>query len=87
MTQAPAEMPPEAAASVETEQPQQPAPPQGPVVEVSPYPNVYTILLFVAIAALALAVGVVLWKLTADPPSGYGYTLQQLFEPFKPPPI
>jgi hypothetical protein len=57
--------------------------PQGPIVQVRAQPNVYTVMLFVAIVALTLAVGVVLWRLTSDAPTGYGLTFGQMFEPIK----
>lgn len=60
-------------------------PSSGPVVEVKPQPNVYTMLLFIAIAALAAAVCVAVWKLMSAPPVGYGMQFGDLFNPFKPP--
>lgn len=62
-------------------------PSQGPVVEVKAQPNVYTVMLFVAILALALAVGVVLWRLMSPAPEGYGLEAGQLFQPLKNLPI
>jgi len=61
------------------------SPSQGPVVEVKPQPTVYTVLLVIAILALAVAIGVVLWKLMAAPPSGYGLKVGQLFQPLQGP--
>jgi hypothetical protein len=60
-------------------------PTRGPTVEVQPQPNVYTILLIVAIAALLVACGMVLWKLMSQLPVGYAMQIGQMFEPFKPP--
>jgi hypothetical protein len=59
---------------------------QPPTVEVRPQPNVYTVILLVAIIALGLAVGVVFWKLTSPPPTGYGLKVGAMFEPFANPP-
>jgi len=59
-------------------------PPQGPVIQVKAQPDVYTILMLVAIIALAAAVVICGWKLTtpvAD--GGYGLTIGQLFESLK----
>jgi hypothetical protein len=57
-------------------------PAQGPVIEVRPQPNVYTILLMVAVVALAAAVSVAAWKLMSQPPVGYGLQLGDLFKSF-----
>ncbi len=46
-------------------------------------PNIYTLLLIIAILALALTVGVVLWNLLATPPDGYGMSFGDLFTPFE----
>ncbi len=59
-------------------------PAQGPVVEVRPQPNVYTILLLIAIIALGIAVGVCYWKLTSPPAAGgYGMEFGEFFEPLR----
>jgi hypothetical protein len=60
-------------------------PSQGPVIEVRPQPNIYTVLLLVAILVLLVAIGVVLWKLTSPMPNGYDMRLVELFKPFEPP--
>lgn len=60
-------------------------PSQSPLVETRPQPNVYTVLLFVAVVALAVAIGVALWKLMSAPPTGYGLRVGDLFKPFVPP--
>ena len=57
--------------------------PQTPVVTVRPQANVYSVLLVVAIVALAVTVGVCLWRLLAQIPSGYGLELKQLFGTLK----
>ena len=55
-------------------------PTQGPVVEVKAQPTVYTVLLLVAIFALAIAIGVVMYHLTADTAAGgYGLTVGEIF--------
>jgi len=48
---------------------------QGPVVQVKPQPNVYTVLLIVAIVVLALATGVVLY----DMMTSYGMSFGDIF--------
>jgi len=59
--------------------------PSSPVVETKPVANVYTVLLIVAILALALAIGVVGHRLTGPVTegraegAGYGLTVEQLF--------
>lgn len=62
------------------------SPTHGPVIEVRAQPNVYTILLLVAVIALAVAVGACLWKLTSPPPVGYGMEIKQFFDPIMPAP-
>ncbi|MCD6304464.1 MAG: hypothetical protein J7M21_05830 [Planctomycetes bacterium] len=59
--------------------------PQGPTIPVKPQPNIYTVMLLVAIIALAMAVVVVFWKLTSPPPVGYGMEFGDFFKPIKPP--
>jgi len=54
---------------------QQPAP-----VIRKPQPNIYTVLLIVAIIALAVTIGLVIYNLMADPPNGYGLEFGQLFK-------
>jgi hypothetical protein len=54
-------------------------PTQGQVIQVKPAPDVYTLLLLVAILVLAVAVGVSLYYLMANPPVGYGLTFGDLF--------
>jgi hypothetical protein len=49
-------------------------PPQGPVVKVKPQPDLYTLLLILAILILAVTIGVVLYDLMAN----YGMTLGEI---------
>lgn len=58
-------------------------PAQGPVVQIKPQPNIYTMLIYIAILALAVAIGVGLYALMAEPPAGYGMTIGDLFAPLK----
>jgi hypothetical protein len=55
---------------------------QNNVVEVKPSPNVYTVLILVAILAQAAAIFLAGNKLMADPPQGYGVPAGLLFKPF-----
>lgn len=58
------------------------SPSQGPVIQVKAQPDVYAIILFVAIIALATAIAFCGWKLTATVDAGgYGMTVGQFFEP------
>jgi hypothetical protein len=59
------------------------APSDAPVVQVKPQPDVYTIMLIIAIIALAVSIGFVLWTLIAAPPNGYGLSLGEIFGPLK----
>ena len=54
-----------------------------PVVRVKPQPNIYTILIIVAILALAITIGLVLHNLMAEtgPGGGYGMSFGDLFNP------
>jgi len=57
-------------------------PPQGPVIQVKAQPDVYTILMLVAIIALAVAIVMCVRNLThAVDDGGYGLTIGQLFKP------
>ena len=51
------------------------APSQAPIVAVKPQPNLYTVLLVLAIVALAATIGMVLYNLLADVAGGAGYGL------------
>ena len=53
----------------------------GPVIPVRPQPNVYTVLLLIAIVALCVAIGAVIWRLTAVMPAGYDLGLKHIFRP------
>ena len=55
--------------------------PQTPLVESRPQPNIYTVLILIAVLALGLTVGLVFSNLTAAPPDGYGLKFEQLFDP------
>ena len=58
------------------------SPSQGPVIQVRAQPDVYTVLMLVAIIALTVAVVVAGWKLmTPVTDGGYGLTIGQLFQP------
>ena len=52
----------------------------GPMADARPQANIYTVLLLVAIVALVVAIGIVLYNLTAPLPNGYGLTLKQVFQ-------
>lgn len=57
-------------------------PPQGPVVRGKPQPNVYTMLLIVAIVVLIATVGIVIHNLMTV----YGLSFADLFKVHKIPP-
>ncbi|MHC4981981.1 MAG: hypothetical protein ACYTF6_02295 [Planctomycetota bacterium] len=57
---------------------------RGPSVPVRPQPNVYTVLLVIAILAICVTVGVVIWKLTSPMDAGYGIRLKHIFSPGTP---
>ena len=60
------------------------SPTQGPVIQVKAQPDVYTILMLVAIIALATAIVFCGWKLTTPvTDGGYGLTIGQLFDSLK----
>ena len=57
------------------------SPSQGPVIQVKAQPDVYAIILFVAIIALATAIAFCGWKLTAAVDAGgYGITVGDFFK-------
>ena len=58
-------------------------PTQSPVIQVKAQPNVYTVMLIVAILALGMAVGFVMYSLMAPLPKGYGMEFDELFKPLK----
>ena len=51
-----------------------------PVVTVKPQPNLYTVLMIVAIIALGVSIGLVLHNLMSAPPDGYGLSFGALFD-------
>ena len=53
-------------------------PTQGQVIQVKPVPDVYTLLVLVAILVLVVAAGMSLYYLMASPPIGYGLTFGDL---------
>ena len=59
------------------------ATPSGAVVRVKPAPNIYTFLLLVAIAFLAVTIGFVANDLMAN----YGFSVAELFTGQKMPPM
>ncbi len=64
-------------------------PSQGPVVQVKPQPDIYTLMLIVTIIALAVTVAIVLMNLLSPferpdgSPGGYGLEFGQLFDSLK----
>ena len=54
-------------------------------IQVKPQPDVYTMLLVVAILVLAVTVGVSLYYLLAAPPTGCGLSFGDLFGKVGPP--
>ena len=60
-------------------------PSQGPVVQVKAQPDIYTVILLVAIIALVTAIAFCGWKLTAQiDAGGYGMTVGQFFQALPP---
>ena len=63
------------------------APSQGPVIQVKPQPNVYTVLLIVAVLFMAVTVGRVMYNLMSPVSrpdglaGGYGLSFSELFKP------
>ena len=58
---------------------------KGPVIQVKPQPNVYTIMLIVAVLALGMTVGFVLYNLlTPVADGGYGLKFEEIFKPLLP---
>lgn len=56
-----------------------------PVVQVQPQPNIYTVLLIVAILILAVTIGLVLYNLMSswEQGQGYGLSFGELFSPLQ----
>lgn len=52
-----------------------------PVVKAKPQPDVYTLLMVVAIVTLGVTIALVLCNLTSD--GGYGMNLSELFGPLE----
>jgi hypothetical protein len=61
------------------------APSRGPLLQVKPAPNIYTLLLIVAIVALIFTISVVLYNLLAGLPNGYGLSFGQVLKGALPP--
>ncbi|MGA2265087.1 MAG: hypothetical protein ABSH10_01485 [Phycisphaerae bacterium] len=53
--------------------------PAQPPIQVKPQPDIYTVLILVAILGLVLTIGVSLYYLLASPPIGCGLSLSDLF--------
>ena len=53
--------------------------PQQPIVQAKLQPNIYTVLLIIAIVALGVTVGVAIWNLTTV----YGLSFGEIFQPLK----
>jgi hypothetical protein len=64
---------------------------EGPTVTVKAQPDLYTVLLLVAILVLGVSIGLVMSNLMAPAPDGYGLSFGALFdsqklpEPIRPP--
>ena len=54
-------------------------PSERPIAEVQPQPNIYTLLLIVAIVALVITIGVMLYNLLSKMPAGYDLNVGQVF--------
>ena len=54
-------------------------PSTGPVLQVKAQPDIYTLLIVVAILTLAATLGVVLYYLFSAPPAGCGLAVGDLF--------
>jgi len=52
----------------------------GPTIEVKPSPDVYTVLLVMAVIALGVTLGICLNSLLSAMPEGYGLEFKQLFD-------
>ncbi len=56
-------------------------PPQGPVIQVKTQPDIYTVMIVVAIIGLLMAIILCGWKLTAPVEAGgYGMAIGQFFD-------
>jgi len=62
------------------------APSKGPVLEVKPQPNIYTILLLVAVLALGTTIGFVMQNLLSPlEKGGYEVPFEKVFKPIEEP--
>ena len=59
----------------------QPAQPPDTALKGAPQANVYTVLVIVAILALGVTIGLVLYNLLSPVPDGYGLDIGALFDP------
>ncbi len=57
------------------------AQPKQPIVSVKPQSDIYTLLVIVAILALAVAIGLSIYNLMS--PDGYGMEFSEIFVPLK----
>ncbi len=57
------------------------------VAKVEAGPNVYSVLLIIAILALWVGIGFAAKRLMADPPAGYGVSVGEMFSPAQEPKI
>ena len=57
------------------------------VAKIKAGPNVYTVLLIVAILALWVGIGFAANRLMSDPPAGYGMSIGEMFSPAEEPRI
>ena len=57
------------------------------VAKIQAGPNVYTVLLIVAILILWIGIGFTANRLMSDPPSGYGLSVGEMFSPAEEPHI
>ncbi len=55
-------------------------PSQTPVIQVKPQPNIYTLLMLVGILMLGVTIGVVLYNLLSNLPTGYALTFGQVLK-------
>ncbi len=51
------------------------------VAKIKAGPNVYTVLLIVAILSLWVGIGFTAKRLMSDPPAGYGVSIGEMFSP------
>ena len=56
-------------------------PTENNVAKVKAGPNVYTVLMIVAIVALWVGIGFAAGRLMSEPPAGYGMSVGDLFTP------